>query len=155
MPKVSGFTVPKMNPRSHDGNIRWLEPVERFANYHDYDRGEHEESQDEEEPEEPLDIVPKVATIIFLVSLLRPSLLIDKHVIDLTKVLLHLGNHPLVFLVKQFLKSLLVSVTDVYCNIQFGWGILQDVINMSVDPKSVIRISLCRTAKRNPLIFPI
>ena len=25
----------------------------------------------------------------------------------------------------------------------------------SVYPKSVIRISLCRTAKRNPLIFPI
>ena len=24
-----------------------------------------------------------------------------------------------------------------------------------VKPKSVIRISLCRTAKRNPLIFPI
>ena len=24
-----------------------------------------------------------------------------------------------------------------------------------VNPKSVIRISLCRTAKRNPLIFPI
>ena len=23
------------------------------------------------------------------------------------------------------------------------------------EPKSVIRISLCRTAKRNPLIFPI
>lgn len=26
---------------------------------------------------------------------------------------------------------------------------------MSLYPKSVIRISLCRTAKRNPLIFPI
>ena len=26
---------------------------------------------------------------------------------------------------------------------------------MDVYPKSVIRISLCRTAKRNPLIFPI
>ena len=25
----------------------------------------------------------------------------------------------------------------------------------NVKPKSVIRISLCRTAKRNPLIFPI
>ena len=24
-----------------------------------------------------------------------------------------------------------------------------------LNPKSVIRISLCRTAKRNPLIFPI
>ena len=27
--------------------------------------------------------------------------------------------------------------------------------NSRVYPKSVIRISLCRTAKRNPLIFPI
>ena len=26
---------------------------------------------------------------------------------------------------------------------------------LTVYPKSVIRISLCRTAKRNPLIFPI
>ena len=25
----------------------------------------------------------------------------------------------------------------------------------TLNPKSVIRISLCRTAKRNPLIFPI
>ena len=28
-------------------------------------------------------------------------------------------------------------------------------VNKAVKPKSVIRISLCRTAKRNPLIFPI
>ena len=27
--------------------------------------------------------------------------------------------------------------------------------NTPIYPKSVIRISLCRTAKRNPLIFPI
>ena len=37
---------------------------------------------------------------------------------------------------------------------------LDDVIGgliqiSSINPKSVIRISLCRTAKRNPLIFPI
>ena len=30
-----------------------------------------------------------------------------------------------------------------------------DVFVGVVKPKSVIRISLCRTAKRNPLIFPI
>ena len=30
-----------------------------------------------------------------------------------------------------------------------------DAIYNQVKPKSVIRISLCRTAKRNPLIFPI
>ena len=31
---------------------------------------------------------------------------------------------------------------------------LRDLI-VAFEPKSVIRISLCRTAKRNPLIFPI
>ena len=30
-----------------------------------------------------------------------------------------------------------------------------DIMSLPVYPKSVIRISLCRTAKRNPLIFPI
>ena len=28
-------------------------------------------------------------------------------------------------------------------------------VERNIYPKSVIRISLCRTAKRNPLIFPI
>ena len=31
---------------------------------------------------------------------------------------------------------------------------LKDIDNI-LEPESVIRISLCRTAKRNPLIFPI
>ncbi len=30
-----------------------------------------------------------------------------------------------------------------------------DIAECRIKPKSVIRISLCRTAKRNPLIFPI
>ena len=38
-------------------------------------------------------------------------------------------------------------------------GKAQDVLDFTyaggIYPKSVIRISLCRTAKRNPLIFPI
>ena len=66
MPKVSGFIVPKMCHRHHNGNIRCLEPVVPFANYYDYGRDEHEEAQNEEEPEEPLCIVTEVATIIFL-----------------------------------------------------------------------------------------
>ena len=63
MLKSSGFTVPKMNSISHDENIRWLESVERFANYHDYDRGEPEEPKHKEEPEEPLGIVTEIAAI--------------------------------------------------------------------------------------------
>ena len=47
---VSRLIVPKMKPKSNDGNIRWLEP---FANQHDYHDIRYEESQDEEEPEEP------------------------------------------------------------------------------------------------------
>ena len=32
---------------------------------------------------------------------------------------------------------------------------LDESVKVEYKPKSVIRISLCRTAKRNPLIFPI
>lgn len=32
---------------------------------------------------------------------------------------------------------------------------MADTLLSMLNPKSVIRISLCRTAKRNPLIFPI
>ena len=34
-------------------------------------------------------------------------------------------------------------------------GKIKNDVRGSIKPKSVIRISLCRTAKRNPLIFPI
>ena len=38
----------------------------------------------------------------------------------------------------------------------FIWNIgIINLVEFSIYPKSVIRISLCRTAKRNPLIFPI
>ena len=53
MPKVSGLIVPKLWPKSHDGNIRCLEPVVSSVNHHDYNDGEGEAAQDEEEPEEP------------------------------------------------------------------------------------------------------
>ena len=59
MPKVSGLIVPKLWSKSHDGNIRCLEPVVSSVNHHDYNDGEGEEAQDEEEPEEPLGIVPR------------------------------------------------------------------------------------------------
>ena len=41
--------------------------------------------------------------------------------------------------------------TDYY---PYGMPYLKEFGN-KLKPKSVIRISLCRTAKRNPLIFPI
>ena len=34
-------------------------------------------------------------------------------------------------------------------------SIQTELFRFAFKPKSVIRISLCRTAKRNPLIFPI
>ena len=84
-----------------------------FAYHHDYDRGEQEEAQDEEEPEEPLGIMSKVTAIVFLVSFLNPSAFIDKHAIDLTDMFLHFCKHPFVFLVKQFLYLLPVSISDI------------------------------------------
>ena len=36
-----------------------------------------------------------------------------------------------------------------------GYYHLANTKRLLLEPKSVIRISLCRTAKRNPLIFPI
>ena len=47
-------------------------------------------------------------------------------------------------------------VTDI-CASKYKRNYLASVITRKVEfkPKSVIRISLCRTAKRNPLIFPI
>ena len=53
MPKVSGIIVPKLWPKSHDGNIRCLEQVAPSVNHHDYNGGEGEAAQDEEEPEKP------------------------------------------------------------------------------------------------------
>jgi len=44
------------------------------------------------------------------------------------------------------MEQILVTIDDTHS--------LASVRN-AIKPKSVIRISLCRTAKRNPLIFPI
>lgn len=96
MPKVSGLIVSKLCHRCHDGNIRCLEPVAPFANHHDYGSSEDEEAQNKEEPEEPLGIVTEVTAIIFLVAFLNLPALLDKHSIDLTDILLHLAEHPLV-----------------------------------------------------------
>lgn len=93
-----------------------------FAYHHDYDRGEQEEAQYEEEPEEPLGIMPKITAIVFLVSLLNPSALFDKHAIDLTDMFLHFGKHPFVFLVKQVLYLLPVSISDIHRHLQLVWA---------------------------------
>ena len=104
-----------------------------FAYHHDYDRGEQEEAQYEEEPEEPLGIMPKITAIVFLVSLLNPSALFDKHAIDLTDMFLHFGKHPFVFLVKQVLYLLPVSISDIHRHLQLVWSLLQEVVNMLID----------------------
>ena len=78
----------------------YLKPVKTFANYHDDECSKQEESQDEKEPEEPLGIVTEITAVIFLVSFLNPPAFFDKHIVDLPDMLLHLGKHPLVLLVK-------------------------------------------------------
>ena len=45
MPIVSGFVLPKMRPTNHFGSIKWLKPVEPFANHHDYSGGEYEKTK--------------------------------------------------------------------------------------------------------------
>lgn len=92
MPIVSGLFVPKLRPTNHFGNIRWLKPVEPFANYYDHAVNEQWESQYEEEPEEPLCIMSQIAAIIFLVSFTNFILFIDKHGINLTDMHLHLRD---------------------------------------------------------------
>ena len=57
--------------------------------------------------------MPKIAAIIFLVTLLNLPAFFDKHTIDLTDMFLHLGKHPSVFLVKQVLYLLPVSISDI------------------------------------------
>ena len=57
-------------------------------------------------------------------------------------------------------KSLQDTVLPLWLNkyIEVGIEKREDVncyTYKNIKPKSVIRISLCRTAKRNPLIFPI
>lgn len=52
----------------------------------------------------------KVTTIIFLVSFLNSPAFFDKHAIDFTDMFLHLCKHPFVFLVKQVLYLLPVSI---------------------------------------------
>ena len=51
---------------------------------------------------------------------------------------------------KVLLLGLLLLAGGADCSAQIS--VLNKIKNK---PKSVIRISLCRTAKRNPLIFPI
>ena len=112
MPIVSGLIIPKMSPTIHFGNIRWLKPVEPFANHHDDDCSEQKEAQDEEEPEEPLGIMSQITVIKFPVSFLNSPAFFSKHSIDLTDMFLHLAKHQFVFLVKQALNESRDGVFD-------------------------------------------
>ena len=48
------------------------------------------------------------------------------------------------------------KVTELFCMADDFCKFFDVVMEKyTLKPKSVIRISLCRTAKRNPLIFPI
>ena len=78
-------------------------------------------------------------------------------------------NNPLLYKDSNgefFLFTIFNAVTDFFGNMvnhgfnvsQYNWTRTVNAwkIDMGMfKPKSVIRISLCRTAKRNPLIFPI
>ena len=68
---------------------------------HDDDNTKHEESQHKEEPEEVLDIMPKVAAVILLEPFSRIFPLLFNHAVDLTDMLLHLREHPLMLLVEH------------------------------------------------------
>ena len=56
------------------------------------------------------------------------------------------------YILKRILEE--GSFEDNYPERALDWD-YDDERNQPYKPKSVIRISLCRTAKRNPLIFPI
>ena len=60
--------------------------------------------------------------------------------------------------------KLLDLTHQLYAKVSELWKVMNDselhlyddyCVEGAIKPKSVIRISLCRTAKRNPLIFPI
>lgn len=112
MPIVSGFVVPKMNPTSHDGNIRLLRPMVLTIKHQIDNQTKNDETNGKEKPDEILDIMTEIGTIIFLVPLLNPLAFIGKHFIDLTNMLLHLTCHPLVFFVEYFLNRLPVCISN-------------------------------------------
>ncbi len=87
-----------------------LKPLILSSNKHDNDSTKHKESQHEEEPEEVLDIMPEVASIIFLEPFSGIFPFLCNHSIDFTDMLLHLREHPLVFVVKRGLNLLPVFI---------------------------------------------
>jgi hypothetical protein len=64
---------------------------------------------------------------------------------------LHFCKHPFVFLVKQFLYLLPVSISDIDWDLKFGRGIFQNIVNMLIDSvnlatyvcNSRVQFSLC------------
>ena len=67
MPIVSGFVVPKMNPTSHDGNIRLLRPMVVAIEHQVDNQTKNAKPNGKEEPNEILHIVSEVARINYLV----------------------------------------------------------------------------------------
>lgn len=57
MPIVSGFVVPKMNPTSHDGNIKLLRPMVLTIKHQIDNQTKNDETNGKEKPDEILDIV--------------------------------------------------------------------------------------------------
>lgn len=57
----------------------------------------------------------------------------EKIFIDLTDMLLHLSSHPFVFVVEHGLNLLPIGICNSDRNLQLGWGLLQNIVNMGVD----------------------
>lgn len=72
---VSGFIVPKLNPISHDGNIRLLRSAAVIVKHQEDDQTDNDHTYAAEKPEEILDIMTEIDAIIFLVSILNSSAL--------------------------------------------------------------------------------
>ena len=79
MPIVSGFVVPKMNPTSHDGNIRLLRPMVLTIKHQIDNQTHNDETNGKEKPDEILDIMTEIGAIIFLVPLLNSLAFIIEH----------------------------------------------------------------------------
>ena len=115
--------------------------------YQEDSQAEYDNTKDKKEPDEILHIVSEVGSIIFLVPVLSPSELICKHFIDLMDMLSHLTSHPFVFFVEHFLNRLPVFISNLDWNLQLGWGILQNLVNVGVDGVNLTADSVNGIAK--------
>ena len=86
----------------------------------------------------------KIMALIVCLLALLPSSMYAQFSFDVTSVEAYINDH------KEQRSLLLVRST-----LEASNKLLHDYSGDANKPKSVIRISLCRTAKRNPLFFPI